>query len=349
MSAHSHIRIRRVLLIATACGAACACLFVGLLPRAATAQYSMVEPLSHRFEWSGRIATDFLNEFETETDGGDEFRAWRLGVSGDVGGPVNESILMGFRARYQHAEYEFHHDNGPGQPPVYRSNELPRDPWNGIDTIDLMPTTTILIGSRVWIEGGVPIRWSGEVGTRSNAWSAGVSAILGWQVTDRFSAGLGIGVTSQLEDDAEAFPLIQLDWQVTDRLQVATRGSWIQGGATALAWQPNDTLGLSLSVGYERNRFRLDDNGNARDKNGIGEITSIPIELGLRVNFAKGVHVDVRAGLAVAGRFRIETSAGKKLFDQEYDPAPRLGISLTIPIGGTHDSGAANGPDTSGY
>jgi len=303
---------------------------LAIWPGIGSAQMSMLEDLAPRFEWRGRLQPDFRNDFETETDGGDEFDAWRVGLSGDVGGPINESILVGFHARYQHSKYEFNLD-GPG--PGYGTNELPKDPWNDLNTIDLTPTATILVGSRVSIVTAVPIRWSGEVGADRNAFIAGISALASVQVTDRFRAGLGIGVSSEIEGDAETFPIIVLDWKISETLRLTTEGDWFQGGGTGLYWSPNQALALSFSVGYERVRFRLDDNGTLPDTNGVGEVTAVPIEVGLRLLFARGAHFDVRLGLAVDGRLRVENSRGNKLYDQDYDPAPRISLSLRIPIG----------------
>jgi hypothetical protein len=308
-------------------------LFSVVCPRVAFAQYAMIEDLAPRFEWRGRIGMDYLNEFETDTDGGDEFDSWRLALGGDVGGPVNESILVGFHARYQRAEYDFNLDNGPYPSTAYGTNELPKEPWGGLDTIDLMPTTTILIGSRFSVVAAVPIRWSGEVGAERNAFAAGIAALAGWQVTDGLRIGFGYGVTSQIEGSAESFPVLALDWQINDSLRLATEGNWIQGGSTGLYWGPNQALALAVSVGYERNRFRLDNNGTTPDTNGVGEVTAVPIEVGIRIRFAGGAHFDLRLGLGVAGRFRVEDDRGDKLYDQNYDPAPRLRAAFMIPIG----------------
>jgi hypothetical protein len=309
--------------------AAMSILCLGIAPNTSVAQVSMVEDQRPRLEWRGRLQASYQAEFETDTDGGDEFESWRVGVGGDFGGPIDDSILVGFHANYQHADYDFNLDNGALPSAAYGTNELPKEPWGGIDTIDLMPTTTILIGDRFSVVGAVPIRWSGEVGSDRNGFMAGISALAGW---------------SQIEDDTDVFPVIVLDWQVTDSLRLATEGSWVQGGNTGLFWGPNDTVSVSFSIGYERNRFRLDDNGTTPDTNGIGEITAVPIELGMRLRFIEGAYFDLRLGLGVAGRFRVEDDRGNKLYDQNYDPAPRIRLGLTIPIGGSGSgrSGAEN-------
>lgn len=303
-------------------------------PTEGFAQFALVDDLTPRFEWRGGLHAEVLGEFETDTDGGDEFDAWRVAVGGDYGGPVNESILVGFHAAYQHAEYDFHLDNGAFPSAAFGLNELPKEPWGGIDTVDLMPTATILVGDRFSVVAAVPIRWSAEVGSDRNGFAAGISAIGTWQVVDDLRIGLGIGVTSQIEDDAETFPVIAIDWQMTDALRLASAGNWVQGGRAGLYYGSNDTLWLSFSIGYERNRFRLDDNGTLPDTNGVAEITAVPIELGLRLQPVEGAFFDLRGGLGVAGRFRIENDRGRRLYDQNFDPAPRLRIALTIPFGG---------------
>ena len=304
---------------------------LGDASRRGSAQVSLLKDLAPRFEWSGQLQSDFRKQFDTNTDGGDKFESWHLGLAGDVGGPINESVLVGFHARYKRSEYDFKVDKA--RPPVYGSKRLPKDPWGGVDTIDLIPTATMLIGSRASIVAAVPIRWSGEVGTDRNAFVAGISAVASMQVTDRFRAGLGIGVSSKIERDPETFPIVVLDWRINEALRLTTEGGWIQGGRSSLYWGPNRALALSFSVGYERERFRLDDNGTLRDTNGVGEVTAVPIEVGLRLHFARGAYFDFRAGLAVAGRLRIESSSGKKLYEEDYDPAPRVSLSFRIPIG----------------
>ena len=309
------------------------CMLLGLwLPGSASAQFSMVDDSSPRFEWSGKLSSDFRSEFKTKTKGGDRFESWRLGIAGEFGGPINESILIGFAAGYRYANYEFHLDNAPGVPSVYGSSELPRAPWGAINTIDLTPNATILVGDHFSVVAAVPIRWSSETGSDRNGFAAGISALGRWQVTDRFRIGVGIGVTSQLEDDAETFPLVSLDWQISESLEFVTEGGWIQGGNAMLVWGPNKAIRVTLSAGYERNRFRLDDNGSARDKNGIGEVTAVPLEIGVRFALFEGASFDFRLGLAVAGRLRVEDDNGRKLYEEDYDPAPRLSLALTLPL-----------------
>jgi len=299
----------------------------------ASAQFSMRSESQDPFEWRGHVTAKFQAEFETDTEGGDRFESVTSTLAGSFGGPINESILLGIEAAYQFADYDFHLDGPPGVPATYGSDDLPRKPWGPINTFDIVPNTTILVGSKFSVIIAAPIRFSAETGSQRNALTAGASAIVRWQITDDLRLGAGLGVTSQIEDDAETFPIVTLQWNVTPDLELRTEGSWAQGGQAVLLWGPNKAVRLSFSAGYERNRFRLDDNGFVSDRNGIGEITAVPIEVGLRLRLYEDAFFDFRVGLGVAGRFRVESSTGNELYDERYDPAPRIGIGLTLPFG----------------
>jgi hypothetical protein len=297
----------------------------------ASAQFSTIGDSPPRFEWRGRVSADYRSEFETKSDAGDEFHAWRTGIAGEFGGPINESILVSFGTRYAHSSYDFNLDFG--SPPVYGTTSLPRDPWNSLNTIDFLPSTTILVGEKVAVVLALPIRYAGESGTDRNGFAAGVSALVRWQISDKVSVGVGLGVTSQLEKEAETFPIVALKWRITEGLTLMTEGDWFQGGRTTLLWGTSNSIRFTISAGYERTRFRLDDNGTTADTNGIGEITTIPVEVGVRIRLMESAFLDVKTGLGIAGRIRVESDNGRKLYDQQFDPAPRVGIAITFPFG----------------
>ena len=302
------------------------------LPEHARAQYSMVTELPSRWSWGARVASDFRMEFETKSDAGDELDAWRSGIEGDVSGPINQSILIGLGARYAHSSFDFNLDDE--NPTDFGGTRLPREPWNTINTLDLLPHATILIGAPVSLVAMVPIRWAAESGAERNGFAAGISALLRWQVNDDLMVGAGVGFTSQLGRDVETFPILALRWRIDENLELQTQGDWYQGGSTSLFWGPSDTVRFLASLGYERTRFRLDAYGSARDTDGVGEITTIPLEVGLRLQFLKGAYFDFRTGLGIAGRIRVETSGGNRLYDQRYDAAWRWSMAIQVPFGG---------------
>ncbi len=253
-------------------------------------------------------------------------------------------MRLGVRAAYQHTGWSFHLDDSPDLPPTYGGSELPREPWGGVNTIDVAPRVAALFGHGLSFEAAFPIRWSGETGARRNGLAAGVTGLARWQALEGLSLGGGVGVTSQLEGPAQVFPILALDWRIAPGLDLRTQGSFVQGGQLMLLWGPAEAVKLAVSAGYERNRFRLDDNGDARDRHGIGEVESVPVELGVRIRLFERGFLDFRTGFGFAGRLRVENANGHRLYDEDYDAMPRLGLALTIPLGGAGRAGAPAAP-----
>jgi hypothetical protein len=298
----------------------------------AHAQFSMQRDPTTPFEWRGHVEGGFASTLKTDTRGGDSFESWTSSIRGDFGGPINPSILVGLEASYQYSHYDFQLGGARVRPTAYGSRVLPRNPWGAVNTLDITPNITVLIGDRLSFDAAAPIRYSGETGAHNNGLTAGASAILRWQINQDLRIGAGIGVVSKLEGASETFPIIVVDWTLSDSIVLRTEGNWSQGGRASILWGPNQAIRATLSAGYERNRFRLDDNGSARDKNGVGEITSVPVEVGLRIRLYEDAYFDFRIGLGFAGRLRVEDSRGGKLYNEPFDAAPRIGATLTLPF-----------------
>jgi opacity protein-like surface antigen len=298
----------------------------------AYAQFSMQRDPTTPFKWRGHVEGGFSSTFKTDTRGGDSFDSWTSSIHGDFGGPINQSILMGIEAGYQYSHYDFQLDGARVRPAAYGSRVLPRNPWGAINTLDISPTITVLIGDHLSFDAAVPIRYSGETGAHSNGFTAGASGLFRWQISEDIRIGAGIGVVSKLEGSSETFPIVAVDWALTNSLTLRTEGNWSQGGRASILWGPNEAIRATLSAGYERNRFRLDDNGSARDKNGVGEITSVPVEVGLRIRLYEDAYFNFRVGVGFAGRLRVEDSRGGKLYNEPFDPVPRIGATLSLPF-----------------
>lgn len=318
-------------------------LAVVLAPVRARGQVVLTDDVSEGDAVRGQLEASFLNEFDTQTRGGDEWNAWRVGLDGRVEGPVHEGIRVGLRAAYQHADYAFHFDHAV-RPASYGGRELPRAPWGGVNTIDLAPTVTAAFGERFAAELAVPIRWSGETGARRNGFAAGVTGLARVRVLDGLSLGAGAGITSQLEGPAQIFPVVAIDWRILPGFELRTQGSMVQGGRAMLLWGASDAVRLVVSAGYERNRFRLDDNGIADDRHGIGEVEAVPVEVGFRIGLFERGYLDFRTGFGFAGSLRVENANGRRLYADRYDPAPRIGLALSIPLGGARRSARAATP-----
>jgi hypothetical protein len=165
----------------------------------------------------------------------------------------------------------------------------------------------------------VPIRWQAESGGDRTGVTAGVIGMVRFRIAERFVTGLGVGVQSELEEDARVFPVIALDWRISDHVQLATRGGPYQGGVVDLLFGPPDGVQAKLSSGWVRQRFRL--TNALPNPDGVGQYSSVPVLAGFRLRLGQRGYLDLEGGVAVAGRLRIENAWGFLLRAEDFDTA----------------------------
>jgi hypothetical protein len=204
------------------------------------------------------------------------------------------------------------------------------DPWDEIQTFRIsMPILLDL--SEKWRMFATPIlRLTAE---DAADWDDGFTGggIIGfsYRITDRLRIGPGVGVVSELEGNPSVFPVILVDWKVTDRLRLETgrslganQGPGLLASYTLLPW-----LEASLGFRYEKLRFRLESNTTAQG--GIGEDRGFPVLAGLQIGYPFA-QLTVFAGARFGGQFRIEDGNGRELARRNYDPSPFVGASAQL-------------------
>lgn len=175
-------------------------------------------------------------------------------------------------------------------------------------------------------------RWDYEDGaSASDGFTGGLFAGVAWQVNDRLRIGPAFGVFSQLEDDAQVFPALLIDWQFADRWSLSTGNApgATQGPGLTLTHQVSDEFSLSLSARYEEAQFRLRDN-NASAAGGVGEDSSVPVVVAIQYAPNPAVSLSVFAGAELNGSLTTFDSDGNKLGSQEYDTAPVAGFAFRV-------------------
>jgi hypothetical protein len=207
-------------------------------------------------------------------------------------------------------------------------------------------------GSRPWkrinrLRFSVPVNWAvddhwtlfflptlrfyGESGADlGDSATGGGLAGFSYRFSDRLTLGPGLGVLSRLEDSVNVFPILIIDWEITDRLSLKTgRGlGATQGPGLALSYRASDAWSLALGGRYESLRFRLDDSGPAPD--GVGEDRSFPLYLSATYNRGRDLQLSVIGGVELGGTLRVEDSRGRRITKQDYDTAPFLGLSFNF-------------------
>ena len=160
---------------------------------------------------------------------------------------------------------------------------------------------------------------SADVG---NAWSGGGFGVVGFRVSDRLSLGFGAGASSQLEDDPFVFPVVTIEWQITDRLRLENEMLGVR-----LTFEVNDRLDLYARGAYERREYRLDD-GHALIGEGVFRDTRVPLGFGVSWRPVEGLDVGLEAGASLLTELEFETSGGREVEETDADAAPYIALRV---------------------
>ncbi|MBK1703908.1 hypothetical protein CKO40_04955 [Halochromatium glycolicum] len=271
--------------------------------------------------WRVRFESGALHQWQTDLDTGGEVGvdAWSVLVGADY--PALSDLRLGLSFGYGGRDYYF--DGGSGFAGLR--------PWSNAREARLSGTASWKADER-WNLFAVPtLRWFAEDGASlDDGQFGGLLAAASYRVSDRLSIGPGFGVFSELEDETDWFPILALDWRLTDTLSLRTgRGfAATRGPGLTLDWTPSERWDVSLGARYEKARFRLDDDGIAAG--GIGQDTSIPVFLGATRHFGHHLSLSLFAGVEFDGELRLEDADGNLIDRSDYDTAPFGGATLDL-------------------
>ena len=271
--------------------------------------------------WRLRIESGVLHRGRADIDAGGavERDAWSVRLGADR--VLTPDLRLGLSLGYDERDYRFHGATGFGA----------LEPWSDVRELSLNGRLSWKASER-WNLFAVPtLRWFAEEGADlDDGQIGGLIAAASYRVNERLSIGPGFGVFSALEDTTDWFPILAIDWQLTDTLALRTGGGFAatQGPGLVLNWRPTERWAVTLGARYEKARFRLDDRGIA--VGGIGQETSVPVYLGATHTFGTQLSLSVIAGVEFAGELRLEEADGDLIDKNHYDPAPFGGATLDL-------------------
>ncbi len=139
--------------------------------------------------------------------------------------------------------------------------------------------------------------------------------------------GFGLGVQTQLEDDALIVPVPIVRWQIDDKWSVTSKRVGNLGGL-AINYAASDSITLSLLGGYERNNFRLDDEGPLAD--GVGRHSGIPLVLNVAWQAAPQISLNAWGGYFFSQKYELIDSNEATVAEPDADAAAIVGIGATF-------------------
>jgi hypothetical protein len=258
---------------------------------------------------------------DADIDGGGSFSVNRFFVQAGPSYAYGQDSSVSLSVAYGFDAYDFSGKTAFGN----------REPWEKVHSFRLSIPWRWRINEK-WIGFISPsLRYTGAQGADLNdGLTGGGIAGFSYRYNDRLSIGPGIGIITQLEDNAQIIPILIVQWKISDTLSLQTGrglGATLGPGLT-LEWRPNREWSFSLGGRYEKLRFRLDD--NATIPSGIGEDRSFPIFAGIEHRFNPQTRISLIGGLEVGGKLSLEDREGRTLIEEKHDPAGFLGLSFNV-------------------
>ena len=203
------------------------------------------------------------------------------------------------------------------------------DPWKKIEDTRVSVTWRFGFGETGSFFLIPTARVEGEKGASSgDSTTYGLLAAAAWRISESLTIGPGLGVFSRLEGSTRFFPMLAIDWDITERWNLSTgRGlAASQGPGLTLGYKLNEDWSLGISGRYEDIEFRLDDEGTAAG--GVGRDQSIPLVFAARLEPGPKFNLAVFAGIELGGKLKLKDAMGDVIDESSYDPAPIFGATF---------------------
>lgn len=271
-----------------------------------------------------RISTALgaLYHFDTDIDGGNnDFSVSRVAGSLSFDTTLTETSRVGIAFGYDVSSYDFGGTSG-----FYAGN-----PWDDIHTFTAGAIFQFDLNNDWTLFGGPTVQFASESGADFGDGVTGGGLIgASWKASDRLVIGGGLGVTSQIEDNARVFPIVRVEWAINDRWSLTSRaqGNLITPTFLQLGYQATDTLKLSIGGGYFFRRFALDDGPLA--PGGVGEDEAFAFNIAARWTPSANITLLGLVGSSIGGQLTTESTAGVVLAEQDYDPGLFIGGVVSI-------------------
>lgn len=302
-------------------------LILFLSSTAALAQPERLERLEKKdltfFErWAVRLNGNVEHMFNTDIDGGGQFNITRLGFNQDAAFTVTERLKVTFGATYNYYNFDFSGSQGFAG----------LRPWRNINISNNNMRVSYAVNNN-WGVFVIPtISYAAEFGAPFwDSFTIGGIAGVSYTTGPRLRIGIGGFIGSRLEDSVIGYPIAYIDWGITEQLRLSTLAAGARndfGPKAELSYDFLNGLKIATNVGYEFNRFRLDEKGNFPE--GIGDLKALPWVGRVSYDVTRYLTVNGYGGLLFLGKLELEDKNGKRISKEDFDTAPFVGGSITI-------------------
>ncbi|MFZ0256829.1 MAG: hypothetical protein WAN46_14565 [Gammaproteobacteria bacterium] len=269
--------------------------------------------------WQWTLQAGAVYQFGASLDAGGDMSVTRVFVSGGTARVFAGRWRVGAALGYGEEDYGFSGSSGFGG----------LDPWNRIREFSVSAPMQYFANER-WTVFAIPsLRFDAESGASlSDGMNSGLLAGAAYRFSEALSIGPGVGAFTEIEDDADLFPILLIDWQITDTLSLETGGGSAasRGPGLQLRWQYSPRWQLALGSRYEKLRFRLDDSGPA--PGGVGQEKAFPLYALAEFAILRDVKLSIVGGAEVGASLRLEDASGNLIRDSDLSAAPFFGATF---------------------
>lgn len=263
----------------------------------------------------------FESDFEEGDGGADQGSVSVNRAAADLGFsiPVAENRFVDLGLGFERSWYSF--DRAIGFVPGVE------EPWGDVNELGFSAVYRVGVNERwSYFVGGL-LDLSGEDGADAgDSLTYGGLLGVGYAASERLRLGLGVLVSSRLEEDVRVLPLPSVDWTISESLRLNIGGN--RAGAE-LAWTMSESLTLALEGAWESREFRLEDENPAAPE-GVVDDQRVPVGLALTWSPSRNMTLVARGGYMLWQEYELRDRGGDKIREIESDAAPYLGASLRI-------------------
>lgn len=278
---------------------------------------SLPEQVEETSDVTFTVSPRFRYQFDTGLDGGNgDFRVFRGGLGAKAEWEATDRLRLALGLGYEYNRYDF------DRPNIFLAGTS--DPFADIHILDLGLTAYVATESDWSWFAGVRGRVAGESGVDvSDAGTIGGMGGVSWSMGEGRSIGVGVLVSSQIEDDALVLPVINVNWRFNEQWRFASSGSM---GEFIMALDEQSELGFGAA--WENRRFRLDD--SAPQLAAVVEDTAVPVFVRYSRRPSESVSLNVIGGAMLFQSFEVSNRNGAASRDYDADPSVFLGMSVSI-------------------
>lgn len=267
------------------------------------------------------LSSGVFDQDATDVQSGGSFELNGQSVGFGYSRPIAERSTLGLYIDYATETYNF---GGASS-----FNAL-GESWD-IERIGIsVPFFSIL--DRQWVVRVSPsVEWAGETDADSSeSLSYGLTAFAIRSFGEGRALGFGAGVFRDVDDEVDPFPIIAVDWRLTDHWQLSNpfEAGILGPAGLQLTFQNHDSWSLSFGAVYRSTLFRLDNQGRA--PGGFAENSATIAFINLEKQFESGVALNLFVTRLMNGRLELFNQLDRQIARSDYDDTTLFALTVSF-------------------